>query len=356
MHVKCLNDHVNPFDIVLDRIMLINLSSESEMETPAKLLSLQQDGITLAKEFIQVRLLLFSKKFFDPIPRNINKSTMVKKKFIAKRNSLTTVEVSRDILKDLLCLKMKSAQVIDFKEALKYPLSLIPLSLSFPDSTKRSPAKSSLMKIIGYTKVVQDDAYANAGAYILDPMAVIQAIGSFSTVEELINRVLSIILRDCGRVALVADSYKANTTRAARREESFTILESVKVKIQDANVFLHENENKSQLIKLFLNWLIDNRRKTLNTLRTTSLYLSTEGYCLKRLSISDVRSIDSLVPIHEKADFRLMVHAKYAIDSNSPVIIRSHSGDTDIFIMTLTSFYSTNSILDSGTGAGRKIL
>ena len=154
----------------------------------------------------------------------------------------------------------------------------------------------------------------------------------------------------------MADSYKANTTRAARCEEPFTILESVKVKIQDTNVFLHENENKSQLIKLFFNWLIDNRRKTLNTLRTTSLYLSTEGYCLKRLSISDVHSIDSLVPIHEEADFGLMVHAKYAIDSNTQVIIRSHSGDTDIFIMTLTSFYSTNLILDSGTGAGRKIL
>ena len=178
------NDHVNPFDIVLDRTMLINLSSESEMETPAKLLSLQQDGITLAKEFLQERLLLFSKKFFDPIPRNINKSTMVKKKFIAKRNSLTTTEVNRDILKDLLCLKMKSGQVI---EALMYPLSLIPLSLSFPDSTKRSPAKSSLTKIIDYAKVVQDDAYANAGAYILDLVAVIRAIGSFSTVEELMN-------------------------------------------------------------------------------------------------------------------------------------------------------------------------
>ena len=55
-------------------------------------------------------------------------------------------------------------------------------------------------------------------------------------------------------------------------------------------------------------------------------------------------------------DYRRMVHAKHAIDSNSPVIIRSHSGDTDIFIMVLTSFYSTNLILDSGTGAGRKIV
>ena len=62
------------------------------------------------------------------------------------------------------------------KEALKYPLSPIPLSLNFPDGTKRSPAKSSLMKIIDYTQVVEDDAYVNVSAYIVDLMAAIRAV------------------------------------------------------------------------------------------------------------------------------------------------------------------------------------
>ena len=149
----------------------------------------------------------------------------------------------------------------------------------------------------------------------------------FLIVEELIIGVPSIILRDGERVDLVADSYREiswkSSTRAARDEGSLTILKSAKVKIQDTNPFLHENENKWQLIKLFFNWFIDSRRKTLNTLNTTSLYMSTEGYC-QRLSISDVSSIDSLMSTHEEA---LMVHAKHAIISNSPVIIRSHSGD-----------------------------
>ena len=51
--------------------------------------------------------------------------------------------------------------------------------------------------------------------------------------------------------------------------------------------------------------------------------MSTEGY-YQRLSISDVSSIDTLMSTHEEA---LMVHAKHAINSDSPVIIRSHSGD-----------------------------
>ena len=132
----------------------------------------------------------------------------------------------------------------------------------------------------------------------------------------------------------MADSYREiswkNSTRAARGVGSFTTLKSAKVKIRDTNAFLHENKNKSQLIKLFFDWLIDNRRKTLNKLQTKRLYLSTEGYC-QRLSISEFSSINSLVSTHEEADFKLMVHTKHAINFNSPVIIRSHSGDTDIY-------------------------
>ena len=63
---------VNPFGIAIDRTMLINFSSGSEMEIPTKLLNLPQVGITVAKEFLLEQLILSSKKFFDPIPRNIN--------------------------------------------------------------------------------------------------------------------------------------------------------------------------------------------------------------------------------------------------------------------------------------------
>ena len=59
----------------------------------------------------------------------------------------------------------------------------------------------------------------------------------------------------------------------------------------------------------------------------------------------------------EEADFRLMVHAKHAIDSNNPVIIWSNSADTYThFVIAMALFYSTNLILDSGTGPGRKIV
>ena len=122
MQVKCCCSFgewvCQPFRYCLYRTIMRNLSSGLVIETPTKLQNLHQDEI-------------------------INKSMMVKKKYIPKKNSLKT-DINIGVLGDLLHLTMKSGQVIDFKEALKYPLSPILLNLSFPDSIKRSPVKSSL--------------------------------------------------------------------------------------------------------------------------------------------------------------------------------------------------------------------
>ena len=62
---------------------------------------------------------------------------MVKKKYIPKKNSLKT-DINIGVLGDLLHLTMKSGQVIDFKEALKYPLTPILLSLAFQTVLKEA--------------------------------------------------------------------------------------------------------------------------------------------------------------------------------------------------------------------------
>ena len=59
------NDYVNLFDNALDRTMLINLSSGSEMETPTKLLCLQQNDITLARVSSKMFSITFQKAFWS---------------------------------------------------------------------------------------------------------------------------------------------------------------------------------------------------------------------------------------------------------------------------------------------------
>ena len=77
------------------------------------------------------------------------------------------------------------------------------------------------------------------------------------------------------------------------------------------------------LSKSFFGWFIVDRRKILRMLKTKNLYLSTEGSC-QRLLLSDISLVGNLISTHEEAGFRLVVHEKQAVNSNSPVIIRSH--------------------------------
>ena len=150
----------------------------------------------------------------------------------------------------------------------------------------------------------------------LDLGSAIWQVCNFLTGTELIWLVLSTISR-------VAESYNdmflKNSTSVDNGEGLSTIPQSVKKNIPDTNAFLHDNETKSWLIKIFFNWLIVNRIKVLNILTMTNLHLSTEGSC-QRLSLSaDINLVDNLLSRHEETDFRLIVHAQHAVNSNSPV-------------------------------------
>ena len=90
-------------------------------------------------------------------------------------------------------------------------------------------------------------------------------------------------------------------------------------------------------------------------LKTTNLYLSTEGSC-QRLLLSDISLADKLISTHGEAYFRLIVHAKQAVNINSLLIFRSHLGHTYTFMVDLRFFYWSILILNTGTGAGKKMV
>ena len=85
-------------------------------------------------------------KFFNTISKNIDKSLIVIDSFSSKNP--TTVQVNRNILGKLLSYSIKTENKIDFKEALKYPLSPVPLCLCHADGTKRSRKKADIYDII----------------------------------------------------------------------------------------------------------------------------------------------------------------------------------------------------------------
>ena len=85
-----------------------------------------------------------------------------------------------------------------------------------------------------------------------------------------------------------------------------------------------------ELVDQIFDWFKINWAKVLNHLQATNIYLSKKNFCMM-LTYSSVSEVDELTSTHEVAYFRLVLHAQHSLKSKSATLIRSHSGDTDIF-------------------------
>ena len=232
------NIYLNPFDPNLKSDVEHNSSSGSENSISDKVLTLEENGKRMANEFLEKRVLTNEINFFDTISKNFDKNLIVRKRAPFHQKNLTTVEVNRNILGKLLSYSMKTENKIDFKEALKYPLSPVPLSLCHADGTKKSCKKADIYNVIDYRGTTPESAYNNVKTYIFDLMAVIRCVEIFKTIKELIFKILNTIPKDCHRLDAVADSYRSvswkNKTRDARGKANRTIIKSVETKILDS--------------------------------------------------------------------------------------------------------------------------
>ena len=143
------NDYLNPFSINLDCEELFNLSSGLQyQDDPEALLNIWDKGKDLYDQFLRERIHSREKAFTDALPRN--KPTLfssTSKKVKSASTSSEVVKANRNILGKLLSLSARFEEPIDFSRALQYPLYPVPLSLSFPDGTKRQTQKSKLLEV-----------------------------------------------------------------------------------------------------------------------------------------------------------------------------------------------------------------
>ena len=89
-------------------------------------------------------------------------------------------------------------RVIDFKEALKYPLTSVPLNIAHPDGSGRCTQKSKLTDIIIEKAVLADQTRMplkeSVIAYLIDLMALIHARHETPcTYEDLIMHLMQLI-------------------------------------------------------------------------------------------------------------------------------------------------------------------
>ena len=130
-------------------------------------------GIAIPSETTQEILALPLKG--KPIKENINKNTL-KRKFFAKiiiwrGGKEKVIAVNRNILARLVPYSKLSGKVIDYAEALRYPLSPLPLSIVHPDGTMRTCEKADALKILlpsNTTCSAQSSLVSTSSVFIYD--------------------------------------------------------------------------------------------------------------------------------------------------------------------------------------------
>ena len=121
-------------------------------------------------------------------------------------------------------MPIKANQLINFEEALKYPLNTltVPLCLVHPDRFNEKNPKSKLVECIIPDNNIQNKEIIDErmSAYLLDMMAQIRSCVSNvpQTFEQFTEIFMSSLPRNFRRVDLVTDTYREVSTESKERE------------------------------------------------------------------------------------------------------------------------------------------
>ena len=348
------NDYINPFGLDIDPDSLVNISSGVSLpnEIAEEVLNQEKKGKVLVKEFNENRLFSSNTKFHEAIKRNDCKSfNSTKKKCVVKKNGVqATVEVNRNILGALNSFSLKTNVAVDYKKALKYPLSPCPLSISHPDGRKRSTRKSDLKDI--FLKSVDEIPLHKIkeignDAVVVDMMGLINIIKPIpDTYEELAEGFVEMLPRCYTRIDIVTDNYTSvklykNGVLGDQADKILIPSLHSRVHPEFKTTVLKNRENKVRLIQLIFEHIRTNALRCLEALGSSIMVLSSEDECVSlRRSDDGVMTIvpsPELLSNHDEGDTKVILHAYRILidDSDAIVTIRSPSGDTDIFILMI---------------------
>lgn len=364
------NEYINPLLLPnLNPDHLINLSSGVPLESGGdELLNISRTGEDLAKKFQKERLFSSHFKFQDPIQQVKVPSFLPQKQLkLRKENKFKVIEANRNIIGRLFSISAKTNRPVNLEVALSYPLYPVPLSLANPDESKRSTQKSTLLELLP-TKGTQEEANlikTDVVGYVIDMIAQLRTclVGCTGTFEDLSKRFVNSLDRGYQRIDIVADTYRPNSIKEGERKRrgcsSKIMIGSIKSKLpSDLNKFMLNNENKSSLINLVFDYIIENKLEVFTLLKTQKICLSGDTRTML-LTNSYTLPDHQLTSNQEEADTKLILHALHLLQfsEHGRVVVRNPSGDTDICVLLLgliPNHHMYRVWYDYGTGSKRK--
>ena len=184
-----------------------------------RFLAIQNKGERLYEEFKADMLYSTTVQFHDKIKREkpclFSDSSKPKKKKDVKSQ---VVEANRNVLAKLLTLAANAQEPIDFGNALEYSLYYVPLSLAYPDGSKRSTQKSKLMEVILKDRIDSPDT-KEASTLIIDMIAHYRVVSKDlpETFEKWILRFLKSVPKGYDRINIFPDTYRDFSIKAGER-------------------------------------------------------------------------------------------------------------------------------------------
>ena len=367
-------EYLNPFSVSLDE-NLCNLSSgvPVEDELANKISCTEQKGSAIYRCFANEKLLAGgTENFHDPLPRNkvYSFKNTSKKILIKKNNRERTVEVNLNVLGLLVRLSLCRGQPVDVKNALRYPLSPIPLSIATPDGERHEATKSKLMDVIlkktrnppKPAKSVIAMKKQKPPALVVDLIAVMRTMTELpQTYYKFTWKFLGSLPKGYKHVDLVADTYREisikNGERQKRGASARLMIYSPQSKSpREFNNFLRNGENKTRLIELIFQVISQELSRALQMLKCDKIYCSKESHTVA-IDSNGVSDIDDLKSNQEESDTKVILHCLDTLkEPQTAVVLRSHSGDTNIMILTVALIRSDceRLYIDYGNGKNRK--
>ena len=333
-----------------------------------EMLKTREIGKQSFSDFMKERLFSDDVKFHDGLPRTKVKlfKQCCQKINLLKDGKMKTLEVNCNIISTLLAISAKT--VIDFNMALEYPLSPVPLNIANADGSRRITVKSKLNEIIMKKSILIDHETEmptrnDVSAYIVDLMALVrtQRITTL-TYEDLALQLIGAIPKGYKRVDIVADTYRSKSIKDPERfkcgcTDRVIVNSMVSHLPRNFNDFLKNGDNKTCLIELILDVLVQRRNEVLEILKTDELYYSKDNKCYL-ITNQGIVTVEDLSSNQEEADTKVVLQASHAVNPqpNKTVIVRSYSGDVDITVVMLSLIVDQceRVILDFNKGKDRK--
>ena len=149
---------------------------------------------------------------------------------------------------------------------------------------------------------------------MVDLMALIRILQAIpETYEEVSKRLFEMLPLGYSNIDIVADAYQEVSSKDSERKKrgvsEKVVIRSAQSKIpRNFSHFLKNGDNKTRLIEIIKEYLVDNKQEVLNRLDCNEIFFSVDRLCYK-VTDTDVNLVDCLSSNQEDEDTKLLLHA-----------------------------------------------